>query len=111
MGNKQIISDHFDQLIKKVKNGDKDQIEKIKEIKEINLEKLDNVDKERLQSIEKNYLLNKQQKIDRIKEEIINYDCVLLEDPNQSKKSILCLSSWFYNQKNLDFIQKIYRFR
>ncbi len=102
---KKIINDHFNQIIKKVKNGDKEQIEKINEIKEINLEKLDmltDVDNERLKSIKV---------CNQIKELIIKEDCVLLDDPHQPKRSILCLTSWFYNQKNLDFIEKIYRFR
>jgi hypothetical protein len=111
LDNKKIINDHFNQIINKGKNPDKDQIEKIKEIKENNLKKLDNVDNERLKLIKENFSLDEQQKIDRIKEEIIKEDCVILEDPKQSKRSILCLSSWFYNQKDLEFIQKIHRFR
>ncbi len=109
MGNKKIINEHFDQIIKKAKIGDEDQILKIKEIKEINLHIYNqNKDNSKLKSIEDNSL-EKHKKIDLIKEEIIKFDCVLLETPKLSNELILV--PCFYNQKNLDFINKIFTFR
>ena len=70
-----------------------EQIEKIKEIKQINLNLLQN-EKEELEL-----------------EEIINFDCVLLERPTrigtQSRLGYfdLWITSWYYNQENLDFLK------
>ncbi len=65
------------------------QIEKIKELKEINLNLLQNNEKE-----------------DSELEEIIHFDCVLLEQPkNILNGFVLWITSWFYNQKDLEFLR------
>jgi hypothetical protein len=64
------------------------QIEKIKEIKEINLNLLQNKEKE-LEDLEK----------------LIHFDCVLLEQPKSLNGFVLWITSWFYNQMNLEFLR------
>jgi len=64
------------------------QIEKIKEIKEINLNLLQNKEKE-LEDLEK----------------LIHFDCVLLEQPKSLNGFVLWITSWFYNQDNLEFLR------
>ena len=61
-----------------------EQIEKIKEMKEINLNLLNNED-----------------------EEIIHFDCVLLEQPESLNGFDLWITSWFYNEKDLKFLRSI----
>jgi hypothetical protein len=58
------------------------QIEKIKEIKEINLSLLQNE-----------------------KEEIIHFDCVLLEQPKSVNGYVLWITSWFYNETDLKYLR------
>ena len=65
------------------------QIEKIKEIKEINLNLLQNNEQEEFEDLEK----------------IIHFDCVLLEQPKSVNGLVLWITSWFYNQKNLEFLR------
>ena len=66
------------------------QIEKIKEIKEINLNLLQNNEEDELEDLEK----------------LIHFDCVLLEQPQNSLNGFdLWITSWFYNQKNLNFLK------
>ena len=108
-----IINDHFDDIINqidiktetlleeeakfnkksKLENGADDrrkklneirekQIEKIKEIKEINLSLLQNE-----------------------KEEIIHFDCVLLEQPKSVNGFVIWITSWFYNEMDLKFLR------
>ena len=89
------------------------QIEKIKGIEKINLNYLpSNIDeekfKERCSHIYNNDSLNYQQKIDKIKEqeELIHFDCVLFEQPKNSLNGlVLWITSWFYNQKDLEFLR------
>ena len=111
-----IVVEHFDQIINEIDiktetllqdqslteekrnklNEIRDeQIEKIKEIKQINL----------------NLLQNEKEELELELEEIINFDCVLLERPTrigtQSRLGYfdLWITSWYYNQKNLDFLK------
>ena len=58
------------------------QIEKINEIKEINLSLLQNE-----------------------VEEIIHFDCVLLEQPKSVNGYVIWITSWFYNEKDLKFLR------
>ena len=58
------------------------QIEKINEIKEINLSLLQNE-----------------------KEEIIHFDCVLLEQPKSVNGFVIWITSWFYNEMDLKFLR------
>ena len=98
-----IIIDHFDDIINQIdiktetlfqdqsltqETRDKlneireKQIEKIKEIKEINLSLLQNE-----------------------VEEIIHFDCVLLEQPKSVNGFVIWITSWFYNEKDLKFLR------
>ena len=106
-----IISDHFDDIINQIdiktetllqdQNLSKEtknklneirdeQIEKIKEIKEINL----------------NILQNEGEELELDLEKLIHFDCVLLEQPKNSLNGfILWITSWFYDQANLEFLR------
>ena len=89
------------------------QIEKIKGIEKINFNylpsKIDEEEfKERCSHIYNNDSLNYKQKIDQIKEqeELIHFDCVLFEQPkNRLNGLVLWITSWFYNQKDLEFLR------
>jgi hypothetical protein len=66
------------------------QIEKIKEIKDINLNLLQNNEQEEFEDLEK----------------LIHFDCVLLEQPENSLNGLLLwITSWFYNKENLEFLR------
>ena len=88
------------------------QIEKIKEIEELNLNHLPStidIEKyeQKLSHILNNDSMDYQQKVDRTKEqeELIHFDCVLLEQPKNSLNGIvLWITSWFYNKENLEFL-------
>jgi hypothetical protein len=64
------------------------QIEKIKEIKEINLNLLQN-EEETKGDLEK----------------LIQIDCILLEQPKSLNGFVLWITSWFYNQNDLKFLR------
>ena len=88
------------------------QIENIKEIEQINLNHLPSkidVDKyeQKWLHILNNDSMDYQQKIDQIKEEddLIHFDCVLLEQKKNINGLDLWITSWFYNQKNLAFLK------
>ena len=129
-----IIIDHFDDIINKIgiktesllenkiypeetrnklNEIREKQIETIKEIKDENLNHLPSkIDEEKFMQkcshILKNDSLNYQQKIDKIKEqeELIHFDCVLFEQPkNRLNGLVLWITSWFYNQKDLEFLR------
>jgi hypothetical protein len=126
-----LIDDHFDEIINQIdiqtesvlvdqslqeetKNEINDlreqQIEWIKELKELSLNHLPqqfNEDEYRQKwthVIDDNSLEYKH-KIDKIKEELIVYDCVLLKDPNQIICCVLWVTPWFHNQMNLEFLK------
>ncbi len=97
---------------KKINKLRKDQIEKIKEIEQINLNHLPSeidVDKyeQKWSHILKDASLNYQKKIDLIKEQedLIHFDCVLFEQPKILNGLELWVTSWFYNQRNLEFLR------
>ena len=69
-----------------------EQIEKIKEIKEINLNLLQN---------------NEDEELELDLEKLIHFDCVLLEQPKNSLNGfVLWITSWFYNLKDLEFLRQ-----
>jgi hypothetical protein len=87
-----------------------EQIKKIDEIKELNLEHLPqkiNEEKyrEKWSHVIDDPSLEYKHKIDRIKEELILYDCVLLESQNQLNGLNLWITSWYYNQNDLEFLK------
>ena len=124
-----IITDHFDALInqidiktetlleneglfmRNVLNEMRErQIEAIKEIEEINLNRLPQIIDENEYTLKWSHILNStsltyQEKLDRIKEELIKFDCILLDQPNIKNGLDLLITAWYYNQKNLEFLK------
>jgi hypothetical protein len=126
-----IISDHFDEIINQIdiKNETllanqllpdetranineirEKQIEKLKEIKELNLSHLPqkfNEDefREKWSHAIDDKSLQYKHKIDKIKESLILFDCVLLENPKLIYGLNLWVTSWFHNETNLEFIK------
>ena len=126
-----IIVDHFDEIINQIdiqtesllvdqslpeetKNKinalREKQIKEIKELKELNLNHLPqefNEDEYRQKwahVIDDNSLAYKH-KIDKIKEQLILYDCVSLQNPKQINCCVLWITSWFHNEMNLEFLR------
>ena len=125
-----IVVDHFDELINQIdiktetllenqslkeemqrslNEAREKQIEKIKEIKELNLSHLPQKFNEfeygqKWSHVIEDESLEYKQKIDRIKEKLIVYDCVLLENPKLINCLNLWITSWYHNEKNLEFI-------
>ena len=128
-----IIVDHFDDLInridihtefvledqslterEKIEINDvrAKQIEEINEMKELSLNHLSphfNEDEysQKWAHVMDDNSLEYKNKIDVIKEEIILEDCVLLGNPNQINAFDCWLTSWFHNEKNLEFLHFI----
>ncbi len=126
-----IIVDHFDNLVNqidiktetllenqilseetrnKLNEIREEQIEKIKEIKELNLSHLpqkfnENDFRQKWSHVIDDDSLEYKHKIDKIKEELILSDCVLLENPKLINGLNLWITSWFYNEKNLEFLK------
>ena len=91
------------------------QIEKIKEIEESNLNHLPStidIEKyeEKCSHILNDNSLEYQQKIDQIKDEedLIHFDCVLLEQPKSENGLVLWITSWFYNQMDFEFLRYLF---
>jgi hypothetical protein len=126
---KLIVSDHFDDVIneidikiesclaKKDLSDDEKahlntlreaQIEKIKEIQEINMLKLPLFDEEKYSQqwshIIETELLSYKEKIDKLKEELITTDCLLMEDKEFKSNQCLWITPWYFNSKNLELI-------
>ena len=85
------------------------QIEKIKELKESNLKHFKSKEEEEFREkwshvIDDNALEYKH-KLDKIKEELILEDCALLENPKRINGLNLWTTSWFHNEKNLEFLK------
>ena len=86
------------------------QIEYIKEIEETSLKNLP-VPFDEIKYVQKwshvlnDQTLNHEQKLDLIKEEIINYDCVLMEQQNVINGLDLWITTGFYNKKSLEFLK------
>ena len=84
------------------------QIEKIKELKESNLrhsKATEDEFREKWSHVIDDKSLEYKQKIDKIKEELILEDCVLLDNPNFANGLDLWVTSWFHNQKDLEFLR------
>ena len=88
------------------------QIEKNKEIEQLNLNhlpsKVDEIKfEQKCSHILNDDSLEYQKKRDLIKEQegLIHFDCVLLEQPKSLNGLALWVTSWFYNQKNLKFFK------
>ena len=103
----QILSQENRNLLNELRET---QIEKIKEIEQLNLNHLpSNIDENKYEQKWSHILndnsLEYQQKIDQIKEELIHFDCVLLEQSKSENGIILWITSWFYNQMDMEFLQ------
>ena len=84
------------------------QIEKIKELKESNLrhsKATEDEFREKWSNVIDDKSLEYKQKIDKIKEELILEDCVLLDNPNFPNGLDLWITSWFHTQKDLEFLR------
>ena len=127
---KYLLVDHFDAIINKIdirvetllvhSQIDKErhdmneirekQIGEIKEIREINLSNLPNEFneekyKQKWSHVIDDVTLEYRQKIDKIKEELILVDCVLLENHNLLNGVDLWITSWYYNERNMEFLK------
>jgi len=124
-----IVTDHFDALVNQIdiktetllksasflkQHGLNElrerQIEKIKEIEEVNLNRLPQIIDENEYTLKWSHILDStsltyQEKLDRIKEELIKFDCILLDQPNAKNGLDLLVTAWYYNQKNLEFLK------
>jgi hypothetical protein len=129
-----IIVDHFDKIINQIDiktetllenqylDGEtrkelnvvrEAQIERINELKELNLshlpQSINNKEEEEYRHKWSHVIddtsLQYKHKIDKIKEELILEDCVLWENPNLINDFQLWITSWFYNEKDLEFLK------
>ncbi len=127
-----MIIDHFDDMISQIdikteallesgKKISKDSqkklndlreklIEKIKELKELNLSHLpENINEEKYAQkwahVIDDKSLDYKQKADEIKEELILVDCVLLENPDEKNGINLWITAWFHNEKSVAFLK------
>ena len=126
-----IVVDHFDELINQIdiktetllenqslkeemqrslNEAREKQIEKIKEIKELNLSHLPQIFnqdefRQKWSRVIDDDSMEYKHKIDKIKEELIVFDCVLLHSPNRINEFDLWVTSWFHNQNNLEFLK------
>ena len=103
----QILSQENRNLLNELREK---QIEKIKEIEQVNLNHLPSkIDKSKYEQkwshIFNDNSLEYKQKIDEIKEELIHFDCVLMEQPKNLNGLDLWITSWFYNQMDLEFLK------
>ncbi len=121
-----IISDHFDRLINKIdiktetllqdehltseKINDLNkirnkQIEKIKEISQLNLSKTNFNQEEFSQKLVKLQEFDLDKQLNLIKEEIILIDCILLEQTNMLDGFELWIISFFLDETSLEFLK------
>jgi hypothetical protein len=126
-----IIVDHFDELINQIdikteallekqslseekraniNEAREEQIEKIKEVKEFNLNHLaqkfnEDEFRQKWSHVIDDPSLEYKHKIDKIKEELILSDCVLLENQSLLNGFDLLNTSWYHNQNDLEFLK------
>ena len=124
-----IITDHFDFILNKIdiktetllldqslakervnelNKSRQEQINKVKEIEKINLDRQEfnlNDYEQKWSILICDPLVKFGQKIDKIKQEIISIDCVLLEQPTTVNGLNLWITSEFQNKKDLEFLR------
>jgi hypothetical protein len=125
-----IVNDHFEELINRIdietemlledqslneetrnelNNTRTKQLEKIKEIQELNLVRLPKFYESEFMKnwshLINDATLEYEQKIDLIKEDLIAFDCVLVEDFKSKSRISLLITSWYFNLKSLDFLR------
>ena len=126
-----ILSSHFDDLIsqidikteailseqnlteevkKALNNVREKQISKIEEIKSLNLnDKFDeNKYLQKWQDLISNKSLNFDNKVDKIKGELIVNDCLLMTDLSLMSTLSLWITPWFLDKTSLEFLRLIY---
>ena len=85
------------------------QIKEIEQIKEINLKSFEHFNEEEFQKkwleLINDNSIKYEQKMERIKEEIIVADCVLLEESKVTNGLNLWITDWFHNEKNLEILK------
>ena len=82
------------------------QINLIQEVMQLNLNFLSrNEYEEKWSQIIDEISLDFQQKIDEIKEKLIQFDCILLEQPNNLNGFHLWITPWYCNNENLKFLK------
>ena len=86
------------------------QIDRLKEVKLNNLNFLpptfdENEYKQKWFLVLSENCLNSSQKIELIKEDLIHFDCVLLECTNRINGFDLWITPWFYNENDLEFLK------
>jgi len=126
-----VITDHFDFIVNKIdiktetllldqslakerinelNKSRQEQISKVKEIEKINLDRQEfnlNDYEQKWSILICDPLVEFEQKIDKIKQEIISIDCVLLEQPTTVNGLNLWITSEFQNKKDLEFLRLI----
>jgi len=124
-----LISDHFENVINQIDIATEIQLEKalnidetnqlnllrdnqikiIKEILKMHLTKLGKYSKEQHMQISfqvlNNPSLKNEEKVDLIKEKIIDTDCLIIENSPTISKLSLWIVPWFYNSQSLEFIK------
>ena len=125
-----IVNDHFEELINRIDIETEmlledqslneetrnelniirtKQLVKIKEIQELNLIRLPEFDEKEFMKnwshLINDATLEYEQKIDLIKEDLIAFDCVLVEDYKSKSRISLLITSWYFNLKSLDFLR------
>ena len=82
------------------------QINLIQEVMQLNLNFLSrNEYEEKWSQIIDETSLDFQQEIDEIKEKLIQFDCILLEQPNNLNGFHLWITPWYCNNENLKFLK------
>ena len=124
-----IVADHFDSIINKINieteailcdqslgeeiiyelnKTRQEQINKVKEIVKINMPQQDfdlNDFGQKWSNLMDDPLLNFEDRIDKIKQELISIDCVLLEHSKIINGLNLWITTGFYNKKDLEFLK------
>jgi hypothetical protein len=103
----QILSKEYRNLLNETREK---QIEKIKEIEQLNLNHLPStidIDKneQKWSHILNDDSLEYRKKIDQLKIDLIHFDCVLFEISESENGLVLWITSWFYNQKYLKVLK------
>jgi hypothetical protein len=121
-----LINDHFDKIKDQVetklefliKSTSSEEANTLKELKQTQIEKINEIKAKNLSNLElketefkskwKHFTdeatLNASLKIEKMKEELIVNDCILVEEEGGVAKS-LWITPWFFNSKNLEFLQ------
>ena len=80
------------------------QLEKIDQVQDKNLERV-KFDKEKWTHVLDDVLMTYEQKLEIIKENIISFDCLRINDEQYTSDFYLWIVPWFYNEKNLKFLK------